>query len=90
MAFLKHRGTGEQHGLSSRCVIGRSPASDLHHTSRLASNTHAEILWQGSTWELRDLGSRNGTFVDDRRLAIGERVIIRRGTRIAFGPRCVR
>jgi hypothetical protein len=85
MAFLKHLATGEQHSLSSRYVVGRSPTSDLCLASRSASNTHAEFLWHGSTWELRDLGSRNGTFMGDRRLVSGERVTIRRGTRIAFG-----
>lgn len=85
MAFLKHRATGKQYSLSSPCIVGRSPTCNLPLTSRLASNTHAEILWNGSTWELRDLGSRNGTFEGDRRLASGERVFIRRGISIAFG-----
>lgn len=85
MALLKQHVTNEQHSLSSRHVVGRAPTSHLCLTSRLASNTHAEILWNGSTWELRDLGSRNGTFVGDRRLASGERVAIRRGARISFG-----
>jgi pSer/pThr/pTyr-binding forkhead associated (FHA) protein len=85
MGLLKRRATGGLHNLSSRYVVGRSPASNLHLASRLASSTHAEILWNGSSWELRDLGSRNGTFLGARRLEIGERVIIRRGTRIAFG-----
>jgi pSer/pThr/pTyr-binding forkhead associated (FHA) protein len=85
MAFLKHRTTGEQHSLSSRHVVGRSPTSNLHLTNRLASGTHAEILWNGSTWELRDLASRNGTFVGTARLASGERAPLRLGNVIAFG-----
>jgi hypothetical protein len=85
MAFLKQRATNEQHSLSSRHVVGRAPTSHLCLTTRLASNTHAEILRNGSVWELRDLGSRNGTFVGERRLASGERVAIRRGARISFG-----
>jgi hypothetical protein len=85
MAFLKQHATNEQHSLASRHVVGRAPTCQLCLTNRLASNTHAEILWNGSTWELRDLGSRNGTFVGDRRLASGERVAIRRGARISFG-----
>lgn len=85
MAFLKHRATNSLHSLSSRYLAGRSPDSHLHLTTRLASSTHAEILWNGRTWELRDLGSCNGTFVDERRLTSGERVTIPRGARIAFG-----
>jgi pSer/pThr/pTyr-binding forkhead associated (FHA) protein len=85
MAFLKQRATDAKHSLSSRYIVGRAPTSHLCLTNRMASSTHAEILWNGSTWELRDLGSRNGTFLSDRRLAIGERVTIRRGARFAFG-----
>jgi hypothetical protein len=85
MALLRRRATGKLHKLTCRYVVGRSPASDLPLISRLASNTHAEILWSGSSWELRDLGSRNGTFLGARRLESGERAIIGRGTRLAFG-----
>lgn len=85
MAFLKRRATGELHSLPSSYIVGRSPGSNLHLTGRLVSSTHAEILWSGSIWELRDLGSRNGTFVGARRLESGERVTIRRGTKMAFG-----
>lgn len=85
MAFLKRRATNEKHSLSSRYVVGRAPSSHLCLSNRLASSTHAELLWNGSAWELRDLGSRNGTFLSDRRLASGERVTILRGARIAFG-----
>jgi hypothetical protein len=85
MALLKRRATGELYKLTCRYVVGRSPASNLCVTSRLASNTHAEILWSGSSWELRDLGSRNCTYLGARRLERGERAIIRRGSRIAFG-----
>lgn len=85
MALLKHRATGQRYSLSSSYIVGRAPASDLELTNRLASSTHAEILWNGSAWELRDLGSRNGTFIGTRRLQSGERVTLRRDTRIAFG-----
>lgn len=85
MALLKHRATGQRYSLSSSYIVGRAPASNLELSNRMASSTHAEILWNGSAWELRDLGSRNGTFVGTRRLMSGERVTIRREARIAFG-----
>lgn len=85
MALLKHRATGQRYSLASSYIVGRAPASDLELTNRMASSTHAEILWNGSAWELRDLGSRNGTFIGTRRLQSGERVILRRDVRIAFG-----
>lgn len=49
------------------------------------SGEHASLHWLGGRWELRDLGSRNGTFVDGRRLATGERVALTRGARFALG-----
>lgn len=85
MALLKHRATGDLHSLASRHIVGRAPGSHLHLRNRLVSSTHAEFQWNGSAWELRDLGSRNGTFVGARRLESGERMTIRRGARIAFG-----
>lgn len=85
MALLKQHATGEVHSLSSRHVVGRAPTSHLCLNNPMASGTHAEILWIGPSWELHDLGSRNGTFLNDRRLASGERVTIRRGARIGFG-----
>jgi hypothetical protein len=85
MAVLKRIVSGEEHDLASRHVVGRSPGSHLVLDNRLVSITHAELLWNGSAWELRDLGSRNGTFVGARRLDAGERVTIQRGARLAFG-----
>lgn len=85
MAFLKRLADGDQYSLTSSHLVGRSPGSNLQLGSQLVSSTHAEIRWNGSTWELRDLGSRNGTFVGARRLESGERVTIQRGARIAFG-----
>ena len=85
MALLKRGATGELHSLTSSHIVGRSPGSNLHLAGRLVSSIHAEVLWSGSAWELRDLGSRNGTFVGTRRLESGERVTIRRGTKVAFG-----
>ncbi|ACY15686.1 FHA domain-containing protein [Haliangium ochraceum] len=85
MALLKRRGTNETFRLAARYRVGRSPSSHLCLTNRLASNTHAEIHWNGSTWEIRDLGSSNHTFVGGHRLKGGEQVTLLRGVRLAFG-----
>jgi hypothetical protein len=55
--------------------------------SELTSNLHAEIRWNGSAWELRDLGSLNGTFVDDEPIETGGRRPVETGTQVAFGDR---
>ncbi len=39
----------------------------------------------GAGWEVRDLGSRNGTFVQGERLAPGARAKLNQGGQVAFG-----
>ncbi|MFT7518567.1 MAG: hypothetical protein ACI9MC_000699 [Kiritimatiellia bacterium] len=43
------------------------------------------MRWSGEHWLLRDLGSRNGTQVDDRRLQPGETVHVTAGQTLLFG-----
>lgn len=54
-------------------------------TEPTVSGEHAVLRWVGREWELHDLGSRNGTVVDGRRLAPGERIALARGAAISFG-----
>jgi hypothetical protein len=46
---------------------------------------HAELRWNGAGWELKDLGSRNGTFLDGRRLDPSLSIRLDQGSKIAFG-----
>jgi hypothetical protein len=85
MATLKSSMIGDHHYVPALCIIGRAPHCDVRLSSRLASSVHAEIRWNGSAWELRDLSSRNGTYVDQRRISSDERVELRDGMRLAFG-----
>ena len=55
-------------------TIGRAPDNDVVLDDPLVSGTHAALERVGSAWSIRDLGSRNGTFVNDTRLS-GERII---------------
>lgn len=64
-----------------RVTVGRHPDCDLQldpQQDRAASARHAVFLLAGGRWLVRDLGSRNGTFVggerldDDRRLRDGD------------------
>ena len=49
--------------------IGRSAESQYTVYSRLVSKIHAEIIRCGEAYLLRDLGSRNGTFVNGEQIA---------------------
>ncbi|MEZ4471339.1 MAG: FHA domain-containing protein [bacterium] len=77
--------TGEVFTLSARTVVGRAAACGLRLDSPRVSGEHAVIMWTGTTWQVRDLGSRNGTVVDGRRLEPGEAVVAGVGSRVAFG-----
>lgn len=74
---------GGRHPLGSRTVIGRSPAAHVLVADPRVSATHAVVGWVSGAWELRDLGSRNGTFLCGERVAPGARVPLRLGDRIS-------
>lgn len=85
MAWLSHIATGTRHILSPSHLVGRSHACALRLESRRVSGEHASFRWSSSGWTLRDLHSRNGTFVDQERLEPGRAVPVRAGARIVFG-----
>lgn len=50
----------------STVQIGRGEENDIPLESNLTSKRHAVLAWQAGTFELRDLGSRNGTLLNDQ------------------------
>jgi hypothetical protein len=52
--------------LRSRVTIGRHESNDLQLASRTVSNFHAEIVIENGGLHVRDLGSTNGTHVNER------------------------
>ncbi len=71
--------------MPARLLVGRAPACGLRLDHRTVSGEHARLSWTGGHWEIRDLGSRNGTFVDGRRLQPGDLVEVKQGARLGFG-----
>ncbi|MEO1335187.1 MAG: FHA domain-containing protein [Myxococcota bacterium] len=65
--------------------MGRSAACGLRLEDRHVSGEHATVAWSGRSWEIRDLGSRNGTYVNGLKIDVGESLRITKGTRVAFG-----
>jgi len=53
----------------ARFLIGRSPECDLILSSQLVSRRHAQIVWDGETLSIQDLGSDNQTRVNDQTIA---------------------
>jgi len=52
----------------NRAVLGRSRDADVQIEDPNVSRRHAEVVQQGSTWWVIDVGSTNGVEVDGRRV----------------------
>jgi pSer/pThr/pTyr-binding forkhead associated (FHA) protein len=85
VATLRRLKDGALFPLPAQCILGRSASCTLRLEETFASQEHAKISWTGSEWALRDLGSRNGTFLDQRRLDPGALYGLHEGARIGFG-----
>ncbi len=66
-----------------RLTVGRSPTNRLVIKDDLASRNHAEVVPATGGWAVRDLGSLNGSFVNDHP-ATGE-IPLRSRDRVRFG-----
>jgi hypothetical protein len=85
VARLRSARDGRVVVVTSRLRVGRAPDAGLRLLARSVSMEHAVVRWGGESWELRDLGSRNGTFVDGKMMVAGETQPIDLGSRVAFG-----
>jgi serine phosphatase RsbU (regulator of sigma subunit) len=89
MAMLvRTRGTHQGkwvYPLENRCVLGRSLECDIHDlfkNTSAVSRFHAQIDYDGKQFVIEDKGSRNGTLVNDQRIA-GKQTL-RNGDRITI------
>jgi pSer/pThr/pTyr-binding forkhead associated (FHA) protein len=85
MATLRHRQTQRTLLVEPELIIGRSATCGLRIQDPHLSAQHAALRWGGSRWELKDLGSRNGTFLNGARLEGGKAHAVVRGAELAFG-----
>jgi pSer/pThr/pTyr-binding forkhead associated (FHA) protein/S1-C subfamily serine protease len=68
--------------------IGRDPQFECPikgEGSQVVSGTHARLIFESGGWWLEDLGSRNGTYLDGRRLVPTVRSPVRAGSVIRLG-----
>jgi hypothetical protein len=52
--------------LRSENSLGAEPDNDIVLEDTFVSGHHARLGWDGAEWWLEDLGSKNGTFVNQR------------------------
>lgn len=71
--------------LPARCLLGRSRVCTLRLAGPDVSGEHALLRWTQGGWVLTDLHSRNGTYVDGRRIDAGTPVQLDRGASLGFG-----
>jgi TolA-binding protein len=65
---------GELYTLAPLSVIGTDPTCHVVLSDQFMSTKHAEIKAENGLWMLRDLGSTNGTYVNDQRISQRELV----------------
>ena len=70
----------------NRAVLGRSRDADVQIEDPNVSRRHAEVVQQGSTWWVIDVGSTNGVEVDGRRV---QRAKLEDGTSFVIGETTV-
>ena len=46
-------------------IIGRSPYAHIIVPDKLVSRRHARVFYANNKWYIEDLGSKNGTILDD-------------------------
>jgi hypothetical protein len=85
MGILQCLQTGARCLLEAEHPVGRSPRASLRLSAAFVSAQHAALSWAGTEWKVRDLGSRNGTFVDGRPVEVGSEVELNVGSQICFG-----
>ena len=71
--------------LRARHLVGRGPANHLVCAADEVSSEHAVLSWDGDGWLLTDLGSRNGTRLNDRAVPPREPRPLVVGDRVVFG-----
>jgi hypothetical protein len=59
---------GELYTLSPMTTVGNDPACTICLQDRFMSGKHAEIKVENGVWVLKDLGSTNGTYVNNKRI----------------------
>jgi cell division protein FtsL len=88
IALADPRSGARREFTASPVRIGRDPSFELTIAGEgagVVSGTHAILEHDGKGWQLTDLGSRNGTYLNDTRLAADVRTPVAIGAVIRLG-----
>ena len=85
LVLLKKNGVHKTFALAANVtVIGRRDDCDLRIPLPMVSRRHCQLSLNKTAVELRDLGSRVGTFVNDKR--VDDQTTVKAGDYIRIGP----
>ncbi len=86
MGTLRDPKTDTTYPLRANHLVGRSRDCALQIERDMVSSTHAAICYARGVWYVRDLGSKNGTYMDGKPVGT-DWVVLRRGAALGFGRR---
>lgn len=70
---------------NTETILGKGPQVDIVIENPIVSRTHAKIICHDGTCTIRDLGSKNGTFVGDQKLSENNFAVLTDGMYITLG-----
>lgn len=79
---IEEESSGRRVTFTEGLTVGRHPSSCLCLPRKAVSSRHAVLEYREGRWRVRDLGSRNGTSVDGRRIHTWEP--LREGAALRF------
>jgi pSer/pThr/pTyr-binding forkhead associated (FHA) protein len=65
--------------------VGRAEGNDIQVTHETVSDNHCKFESFGTIWAIAELGSKNGTFLNGRKLGSNEQSPLKFGTKIMLG-----
>jgi pSer/pThr/pTyr-binding forkhead associated (FHA) protein len=75
---------GQTIEIGTRLVVGREQDCDVHLACEFVSRHHCALLVDELTLRIRDLGSKNGTFLNGHRVPAGASILLH-GDLVAVG-----
>jgi VWFA-related protein len=74
--------------LQGRVTVGRTDRNDVNIPDKSVSRKHGEIYFEDNAYYIRDLGSRNGLRVDQKRVSM-DGTPLRDGAKIWMSPKTI-
>jgi hypothetical protein len=80
-----HKKSGELLDLKLVTNLGSEQDNEIVLTDTYISRHHARLRWDGAAWSIEDLGSQNGTFVNQNRCDPFQEAVVPSGAILKLG-----